>query len=96
MGTTTILHQYEQWLADRHARGEITEDTYATYLREASRIFEILLRHLPGNVIEAYMAAEGYQGSYSHVINALRVMARERGRVAFRTPDDDQPRLPGV
>lgn len=96
MATTTILHQYEEWLAARRERGEITQDTYATYLREASRVFEVLLRHLPASVIEAYMEAEGYQGTYTHVVNALRVMARERGHIAFRTPDDAQPRLPGV
>ncbi len=96
MATTTILHEYEAWLAARRDRGEISQDTYATYLRESSRVFEVLLRHLPSTVIEAYMEAEGYQGYYTHIVMALRSMARERGQIAFRTPDDAQPRLPGV
>lgn len=96
MATTTVLHEYELWLETRHRRGEITESTYNTYLNEASRIFEVLLRHLPPNVIEGFMEAEGYQGYYGHVIGSLRLMARGRGRVAFKTPDADQPRLPGV
>jgi hypothetical protein len=96
MSTTTVLHEYEQWLKDRHERGEITTSTLNTYLNEASRIFEVLLRHLPPNVIEGYMETEGYQGYYGHVISALRLMARSRGRVAFKNPDDAQPRLPGV
>lgn len=96
MATTTILHQYEEWLVERRESGEITQSTYETYVNEASRLFEVLLRHLPVSVIEAYMEAEGYQGYYGHIINVLRFMARERGAVAFHTPGDAQPRLPGV
>lgn len=96
MATTTVLHQYEEWLQTRLARGDITPSTYDTYLNEASRVFEVILRHLPVHVVEGCMAAAGYQGSHGHVINVLRYMARERGHVAFGDPDDLQPRLPGV
>ncbi len=93
---TTILHQYEAWLKARHASGAITENTLNTYLNDASRVFEVLLRHLPPNVIEGYMEVEGYRGYYGHIISALRSMARGRGRVAFTPPDAPQPPLPGI
>lgn len=96
MATTTVLHQYEEWLRERRERGEITESTYNTYLNDASRIFEVLLRHLPPGVIEGYMRAEGYRGYYGHVSNVLRVMARARKQIAFAMPEENQPRLPGV
>ncbi len=96
MATTTILHQYEEWLRERRERGEITENTYNTYLNDASRVFEVLLRHLPPKVIEGYLAAEGYRGYYGHIIATLRLMARGRGRVAFADPGGAQPALPGI
>ncbi len=96
MATTTILHQYEEWLRERRERGEITENTYNTYLNDASRVFEVLLRHLPPKVIEGYLAAEGYRGYHGHIIASLRLMARGRGKVAFVDPGGAQPALPGI
>lgn len=94
--TTTILHEYERRLDDRLRRGEIAESTHDAYLNEASRIFEVLLRHIPANVIEGYMQADGYRGYYGHIVDALRALARSRRQAAFPDVRRSQPTLPGV
>ena len=83
MSTTTILHELERRLDRRLADGEITEATRNSYLNDASRVFEMLLRRIPAPVIEGYMEAEGYQGEYGTVIRLLSDMARPPGYRAF-------------
>jgi RNA binding exosome subunit len=94
MPTTTILHRYEKWLEERQNREEISASTSVTYLNDASRVFEVLLKHVPAAAIEDYLRSEGYKGHYGHIIESLRAMARGHREVAFGDPR--QPRLPGV
>ncbi len=104
MGTTTILHEYERRLDERMARKEISTTTRDTYLNDASRVLEMLLRQIPTPAIQGYLEAEGYRGDYRHVIGTLREMAREPGHLLFpagaysdKPPQSDsQERLPGV
>jgi hypothetical protein len=86
MGTTTILHEFEKHMDDRVTSGEIAEATFDSYLNDASRVFETLLRNIPGSVIEGYMKAEGYRGDYRFIIDILRMLAREPGHIAFPHP----------
>ena len=87
MSTTTILHAYEELLAVRVEQGEIADSTRESYLNDASRIVESILRHTPLPVIEGYLSAEGYRGDYGHVIETLRTMAREHSHRAFGQQD---------
>ena len=73
MGTTTILHEFEKHMNERVISGEIAEATFDSYLNDASRVFETLLRNIPGSVIEGYMKAEGYRGDYRFIIDAQGV-----------------------
>ena len=86
MGTTTILHEFEKHMNERVISGEIAEATFDSYLNDASRVFETLLRNIPGSVIEGYMKAEGYRGDYRFIIDVLRMLAREPGHIAFPSP----------
>jgi hypothetical protein len=86
MSTTTILHEFEKHMSERVMSGEIAEATFDSYLNDASRVFETLLRNIPGSVIEGYMKAEGYRGDYRFIIEVLRMLAREPGRIAFPLP----------
>ncbi|MEJ2148879.1 MAG: hypothetical protein P8Z40_05305 [Chloroflexota bacterium] len=83
MSTTTILHEFEKHMNERVVSGEIAEATFDSYLNDASRVFETLLRNIPGSVIEGYMKAEGYRGDYRFIIDILRMLAREPGHIAF-------------
>nr|MBN1230106.1 hypothetical protein [Anaerolineae bacterium] len=94
MATTTILHEFEDWLLEREQKGEINKKTRQNYMNDASRIFEVMLSQMPANVIEGYLRSEGYRGYYGHLIEALRAMARSRGEKKFHDPG--QSRLPGV
>jgi hypothetical protein len=97
MKTTTILHEYERRLNLRLARGEITEATRDTYINDASRIFEVLLRHIPSQAIEGFMESEGYRGEYIHIIGSLNTIAREHGHLIFPQvplPTDPTPNAP--
>jgi hypothetical protein len=85
MSTTTILHEFEKHMNERVVSGEIAEATFDSYLNDASRVFETLLRNIPGSVIEGYMKAEGYRGDYRFIIDILRMLAREPGHIAFPT-----------
>jgi hypothetical protein len=85
MSTTTILHEFEKHMNERVTSGEIAEATFDSYLNDASRVFETLLRNIPGSVIEGYMKAEGYRGDYRFIIDILRMLAREPGHIAFPT-----------
>ncbi len=96
MKPTTILDEYERRLEGRLQRGEITESTRDTYLNDGSRVLEVLLKHLPPNVIEGYMEVEGYRSYYGHIVELLRSLARSHGQSAFPDPRKAQPRLPGV
>ena len=96
MAKTTILHEYERWLAGRVARGEIAESTFDTYLNDASRVLETLLTSLPANVIEGYLKSAGYKGYYGHIVETLRLMARPPRHTAFRQPQEGQQKLPGI
>jgi hypothetical protein len=86
MSTTTILHEFEKHMNERVESGEIAEATSDSYLNDASRVFETLLRNIPGSVIEGYMKAEGYRGDYRFIIEVLRMLAREPGHIAFPPP----------
>lgn len=83
MSTTTILHEYERRLDARLARAEITAATRDTYMNDASRVFEALLRHIPTAAIQGFMESEGYRGDYTHVIDSLRTIAREHSHLVF-------------
>lgn len=103
VSTTTILHEYERRLNARVERNEITETTFDTYLNDASRIFEVLLKVIPSPVVEGYMLAAGYRGDYSGIIESLVVLAREPGHTSFPDhpvltlrPKASQDALPGV
>ena len=96
MPTTTVLHEYEKYLKERLEMSEIVESTFNSYLNDASRVFEVLLRHLPANVIQGYMKEEGYRRNYRHIIETLQSMARPRRSPRFKHPQEGQIRLPGV
>ncbi len=83
MSTTTILHEFERRLDERVARGEIAPGTRDAYLNDASRVFETLLRNIPVSVIQGYMKAEGYRGDYRHIVETLRMLARQPRHSAF-------------
>lgn len=89
----TILHEYERLLDERIKRGEIVESTRNTYLNDASRVFEVLLKSLPPGTIEEHMKAEGYRGRYRHVIESLHGLVRPKRQTAFPTQPEEQPRL---
>ncbi|MBN1120532.1 MAG: hypothetical protein JXJ17_05600 [Anaerolineae bacterium] len=93
---STVLHRYEEWLAERRDQEEIASSTYNAYLNDASRVFEVLLLEVPPYVIEGYLKAAGYRRTYSHVIENLRKLARPRRVTVFRKPSEKQRRLPGL
>jgi len=68
---------------ERVARGEILPESADTYLNNATRVVETLLRAVPTEVIAGYMASEGYEGDYGSIIRALKQLAREPGHMRF-------------
>jgi predicted transport protein len=86
MDTDTILHELERRLDERVAEGEIAASTRDAHLNDAGRIFEVLLRNVPAEVICGYMRSDGYQGDYRYIVRLLRGMAREAGHLVFPEP----------
>jgi hypothetical protein len=79
----TILDEWKDRLEERVARGEITPESADTYLNNATRVIETLLRAVPAEVIAGYMASEGYEGDYGYVIRSLKQLARLPGHLRF-------------
>jgi hypothetical protein len=79
----TILDEWKDRLEERIERGEITPESADTYLNDATRVLETLLRAVPTEVIAGYMASEGYEGDYGFVIRSLKQLARLPGHRLF-------------
>jgi len=75
-----ILKKYEKQLEDRERKGEIGTNIKETYLTNAHRILEALIKCTPMEMIRGALKETGFRRTdvYIPVINALKKITERR------------------